>query len=46
MYGGSEDDIMQGELGADCFDCGEGIDIIIDFNIEEGDDNAGNCEEI
>jgi Ca2+-binding RTX toxin-like protein len=46
LYGGSEDDIMQGGLGADYFDCGEGIDIIIDFNIEEGDDNAGNCEEI
>ena len=30
----------------DYFDCGEGIDIIIDFNIEDGDDNAGNCEEI
>jgi Ca2+-binding RTX toxin-like protein len=46
LYGGSEDDIMQGGLGADYFDCGEGIDIIIDFDIEEGDDNAGNCEEI
>jgi Ca2+-binding RTX toxin-like protein len=46
QYGGSEDDILQGGSGADYFDCGEGIDIIIDFNIEEGDDNAGNCEEI
>jgi Ca2+-binding RTX toxin-like protein len=46
LYGGSEDDILHGGQGADYFDCGEGIDIIIDFNIEEGDDNAGNCEEI
>lgn len=46
QYGGSEDDILQGGPGADYFDCGEGIDIIIDFSIEEGDDNAGNCEEI
>ena len=46
LYGGSEDDILQGGEGADYFDCGEGIDIIIDFNLEEGDDNAGNCEEI
>ena len=45
-YMGTEDDIMQGGQGADYFDCGEAIDIIIDFNIEEGDDNAGNCEEI
>jgi Ca2+-binding RTX toxin-like protein len=46
LYGGSEDDILQGGPGADYFDCGEGIDIIIDFSLEEGDDNAGNCEEI
>jgi Ca2+-binding RTX toxin-like protein len=46
LYGGSEDDILQGGPGADYFDCGEGIDIIIDFNLDQGDDNAGNCEEI
>jgi hypothetical protein len=33
-------------LGADYFDCGEGIDVVVDFNISENDDNAGNCEEI
>ena len=46
LYGGTEDDILHGGQGADYFDCGDGIDIIIDFNIEENDDNAGNCEEI
>jgi Ca2+-binding RTX toxin-like protein len=46
LYGGTQDDILHGGQGADYFDCGEGIDIIIDFNIEESDDNAGNCEEI
>jgi Ca2+-binding RTX toxin-like protein len=46
LYGGQEDDILHGGQGADYFDCGEGIDIVIDFNLEEGDDNAGNCEEI
>lgn len=46
LYGGTEDDILHGGQGADYFDCGEGIDIIIDFNIDESDDNAGNCEEI
>jgi Ca2+-binding RTX toxin-like protein len=46
LYGGPEDDILQGGHGADYFDCGEGIDIVIDFNLEEGDDTAGNCEEI
>ena len=29
-----------------CFDCGDGIDIVIDSNVSEGDDNAGNCEEL
>jgi Ca2+-binding RTX toxin-like protein len=46
LYGGVEEDILQGGAGADYFDCGEGIDIIIDFNLTQGDDNAGNCEEI
>jgi len=45
-YGGSGDEILQRGSGEDYFDCGEGIDTIIDFSIEEGDDNAGNCEEI
>jgi hypothetical protein len=35
---------MQGGQGADYFDCGEGIDMIIDFNLEQGDDSVGNCE--
>ncbi|MGI8833671.1 MAG: calcium-binding protein [Nitrososphaeraceae archaeon] len=46
LYGGADDDILQGAEGADYFDCGDGVDIVIDFNIGEGDDNAGNCEEI
>jgi Ca2+-binding RTX toxin-like protein len=46
LYGGAEDDILHGGLGADYFDCGDGIDVIIDFNLEQADDNAGNCEEI
>ena len=31
---------------ADYFDCGDGIDVIMDFNLTQGDDRAGNCEEI
>ena len=46
MYGGVDDDIFQGSEGADYFDCGDGVVIVIDFNIEEGDDNAWNYEEI
>jgi Ca2+-binding RTX toxin-like protein len=46
LYGGVEDDILQGGPGADYFDCGDGIDVVIDFDLEQADDNAGNCEEI
>ena len=46
LYGDVGDDILVGDLGSDYFDCGEGVDVVIDFNLTEGDDSAGNCEEI
>ena len=46
LYGGEGDDVLQGGPGADYFDCGDGIDIVIDSNVSEGDDSAGNCEEL
>jgi Ca2+-binding RTX toxin-like protein len=46
LYGDVGDDILVGELGSDYFDCGDGVDVVIDFNLTEGDDSAGNCEEI
>ena len=46
LYGGNDDDILQGGQGADYFDCGEGIDVIIGSNSEEVDYSGGNCEEI
>ena len=46
LYGDVGDDILVGGLGSDYFDCGEGVDVVIDFNLTEGDDSAGNCEEI
>jgi Ca2+-binding RTX toxin-like protein len=46
LYWGTEDDVLQGAQRSEYFDYGDGIDIINSFNIEEVDDNAGNCEEI
>jgi Ca2+-binding RTX toxin-like protein len=46
MYGDLGDDILVGGAGADYFDCGEGVDVVADFNLQEGDDRAGNCEEL
>lgn len=46
LYGSEGDDILVGSGGVDYFDCGDGTDAVLDFNISENDDNAGNCEEI
>ncbi len=46
MYGDIGDDILVGGAGADYFDCGEGVDVVADFNLQEADDRAGNCEEL
>jgi hypothetical protein len=44
LYAGPDDDVLIGGPGADYFDCGEGYDIIIDFDPAEGDTHADNCE--
>jgi Ca2+-binding RTX toxin-like protein len=44
LYAGPDDDVLIGGPGADYFDCGEGYDIIIDFNAAKGDTHADNCE--
>ena len=45
LFGGSGNDILAGGLGKDFFDCNEGIDIILDFDLKEDTAN-NNCEEI
>jgi Ca2+-binding RTX toxin-like protein len=46
MYGDIGNDVLKGgkKSGANYFDCGEGLDTIIDFNLAKGDVTAGNCE--
>jgi Ca2+-binding RTX toxin-like protein len=44
LYGGPDDDVLIGGPGPDYFDCGDGYDIIIDFNPANGDTHADNCE--
>ena len=36
---------FKGETGADYFDCGKGIDEILDFSAKQGDTKAKNCED-
>lgn len=44
LFGEFGNDILWGGKGADFFNCGEGIDKIMDFNLEEGDVMTGDCE--
>jgi Ca2+-binding RTX toxin-like protein len=46
MFGEIGNDVLKGgeHSGANYFDCGDGFDVIIDFNPAKGDVTAGNCE--
>jgi Ca2+-binding RTX toxin-like protein len=44
LWGWLGDDGLRGGSGADFFDCGDGIDEIKDFSVEQGDIRLPNCE--
>ena len=44
MFGAEGNDVLEGDKGADVFNCGEGIDIVIDFNPAQGDIINNDCE--
>jgi len=44
VYSGPGDDVLIGGKGSDYFDCGDGYDTIIDFEPQNGDTIAENCE--
>jgi len=44
LYGGVGDDVSIGGNGVNFFDCGDGNDIIVDFDPDKGDTQSGNCE--
>ena len=46
LFGDTGNDVLKGgeNSGANYFDCGDGLDVIIDFNPKRGDVTAGNCE--
>ena len=46
LYGGLGSDVLIGRKGADTFDCGENFDIVIDFDLDDGDIQNNNCEVI
>lgn len=44
LFGDVGNDVLVGGSGANYFDCGDGIDTVLDFNPSQGDVMAGNCE--
>jgi RTX calcium-binding nonapeptide repeat (4 copies) len=46
IYGSFGDDILEGGPGQDYFNCGDGIDIVLDFSIGDGDIITSNCEDV
>ena len=44
LYGGPGEDVSIGGKGANYFDCGDGNDVIVDFDPDKGDAQSGNCE--
>jgi Ca2+-binding RTX toxin-like protein len=46
LLGGLEDDTLIGGPGKDYFNCGEGQDVIVDFNSAQGDTRTQDCEVI
>ena len=46
LDGKNGNDVLFGDLGADSFKCGKGVDTIKDFNSAEGDKKSSDCEKI
>ena len=44
LFGDIGNDVLIGGPGANYFDCGDGIDTVLDFDPAKGDVMAGNCE--
>lgn len=44
LFGGDHDDTLRGGKGADLFNCGNGYDVVVDFDPEEGDIRTNDCE--
>lgn len=46
LFGNQGNDVLSGGDSADFFDCGEDIDIVLDFNAKQGDKVSETCERV
>ena len=46
VFGNAGDDVLQGGPGADYFDCGDGVDTVVDYSPTQGDVISVNCENV
>jgi Ca2+-binding RTX toxin-like protein len=44
LFGGDHDDTLRGGKGANLFNCGNGFDVIVDFDPQNGDTRTNDCE--
>jgi hypothetical protein len=44
FFGEEGNDLLVGSRSTDSFKCGEGIDVVLNFNSTQGDEDESNCE--
>jgi Ca2+-binding RTX toxin-like protein len=44
LFGGDHDDTLRGGKGANLFNCGNGFDVVVDFDPQNGDVRTNDCE--
>jgi Ca2+-binding RTX toxin-like protein len=44
FFGEEGNDLLVGSSSIDIFNCGEGIDVVLNFNLTQGDKSESNCE--
>ncbi len=44
FFGQEGNDLLVGSRSTDIFNCGEGIDVVLKFNLTQSDKSESNCE--
>jgi hypothetical protein len=46
FMGEEGNDLLEGEDGADYFDCGDSLDVIVYYDPSKGDTHTNNCKDV